>query len=520
MLYIFLFPFFVFIFILTWSFSVDFYSVFLNLEVFNIINCIFIFTFDYVSIICLIMLLSCSIIAIYFYWHYFSWHSDYLIILIQLFILSMLYLVLTNSGINSFIGWEYLGIVSYFLILYFSIYCSARSAFVTIISSRFGDLGFFLFLGILYNDLFQFNNIISVVLFSFLLMSKSAIFPLSSWLLEAMRAPTPVSSLVHSSTLVAAGVWLFSRYYNIFENNNCMDLIFFLSLITVIYSGISAYFYSDSKKIIALSTCNNISWCFIYIYFGCVYLGLIQLLCHGIFKCLLFCLIGDFLSNSYSSQNKSLHYYSSSNSYSIIISLVCLFICGFPFLGVFYTKHLLLGLLNSSINIFIFLFIILGILLSFLYSFRLIKLLNLSSNSVVSGFNNIFYFSILLFPIFFFINNWFSGSILEDFMLGYVSNIMVYLFIVFSCLLGIYVNTYSLNSWFSGFFGQDFIVVDSVILYNKFISVFYNISIFRWEQNLVNFMLSSLLNLRYLSNNISVFLLFLSLFFYFVFILF
>ncbi|KAF4530815.1 hypothetical protein B566_EDAN018844, partial [Ephemera danica] len=95
-----------------------------------------------------------------------------------------------------------------------------------------------------------------------------------------MRAPTPVRSLVHSSTLVAAGVWFLLRYDKLFSISSCGLLLGF-SLLTILVTGVCACFFVDLKKIVALST-----------------LCLLQLLTHGVCKCYLFMSVGDLMSSS------------------------------------------------------------------------------------------------------------------------------------------------------------------------------------------------------------------------------
>ena len=118
-----------------------------------------------------------------------------------------------------------------------------------------------------------------------------------------MRAPTPVRSLVHSSTLVAAGVWFLLRYRNRFKES-FSSFCFSLCLLRVFITGISACVYTDMKKIVALSTCNKICWCLIYFLNGCVGLALIQLISHGVCKCYLFMGVGDLMRSSGSRQQR------------------------------------------------------------------------------------------------------------------------------------------------------------------------------------------------------------------------
>lgn len=122
------------------------------------------------------------------------------------FLFVMACLVLRGSYILSLVFWEYLGIVRFLLILFYGKLSSLRATLITLFASRFGDVSFFVI--ILWN-MFWFLDLSFFVLSFFLLLvilRKSACYPFISWLLEAMRAPTPVSSLVHSSTLVAAGI--------------------------------------------------------------------------------------------------------------------------------------------------------------------------------------------------------------------------------------------------------------------------------------------------------------------------
>lgn len=95
--------------------------------------------------------------------------------------------------------------------------------------------------------------------FFLVVFSKSAGYPFIRWLLEAMRAPTPVSSLVHSSTLVAAGVWFVMRYDYLLHFGRSVVIFSIMLLLTVFITGVRRFFFFDLKKIVALSTCNNIS---------------------------------------------------------------------------------------------------------------------------------------------------------------------------------------------------------------------------------------------------------------------
>lgn len=117
-----------------------------------------------------------------------------------------------------------------------------------------------------------------------------------------MRAPTPVSCLVHSSTLVAAGVWFRFRY-SVFFSDTALELLFVLRLYSIIVTAVASLFFMDLKKLVALSTCNKISWCVLCFSLGDVSTSLLFLITHGVSKCLLFVSVGDLMSSSGGSQS-------------------------------------------------------------------------------------------------------------------------------------------------------------------------------------------------------------------------
>lgn len=152
------------------------------------------------------MLSVCFGYAYFYTGHYFSGDIAGLELkkIICLFVAVMASLVLTGDFLTTLIFWEYLGVVRFFLILFYMNYLRLRASVVTLVSSRFGDVCLFLLIALsVYRSYFL---VAGGLIFFFIIFSKSAGFPFIRWLLEAMRAPTPVSSLVHSSTLVAAGV--------------------------------------------------------------------------------------------------------------------------------------------------------------------------------------------------------------------------------------------------------------------------------------------------------------------------
>lgn len=218
--------------------------------------------------------------------------------------------------------------------------------------------------------------------------TKRAQIPFSSWLPAAIAAPTPVSSLVHSSTLVTAGVYLLIRFnFSIRDNLKFYGLL--ISVLTIFISGLGANFEFDLKKVIALSTLSQLGLIMRILFLGNYKLAFFHLLTHAIFKALLFICSGCIIHNFLNSQDIRFM-----GGLILQIPLTCIFfnisnlaLCGFPFLAGFYSKDLILEFGSFNIINFIVYFLFYfstGLTMS--YSFRL------SYYSIVGNLNfNSFY---------------------------------------------------------------------------------------------------------------------------------
>uniref|UniRef100_UPI00315DAD65 NADH dehydrogenase subunit 5 n=1 Tax=Cichlidogyrus halli TaxID=321991 RepID=UPI00315DAD65 len=338
------------------------------------------------------MLFFCGFVSLLFSLHYFGWVNNWLNFMIVIFLGVMCLLILSEDLLTSLLWWEYLGVVSFFLIIYYGNFDTSYAGNTTIVVSRLGDAGFFLVICFWYSGVMSaWLGCLSTLL---VIATKSAILPFCSWLLEAMRAPTPVSCLVHSSTLVAAGVWFVTSYGAILVDGVLTNLLLTGCLTTVLVSGFCAAVFSDIKKIVALSTCNNVSWCIIYCLLGSPLLCAIQLVCHGLSKCLLFIAVGDSLASATGSQNKSCFSIVPYNSVSgfVAILVLSLSVAGMPFLGVFFTKHTFINLLMFTGSALCSLLIILGVFLSYCYSVRLVYLVAFPNGVNSQWLNSTFYF--------------------------------------------------------------------------------------------------------------------------------
>nr|YP_005351100.1 NADH dehydrogenase subunit 5 [Pseudochauhanea macrorchis]AEO93249.1 NADH dehydrogenase subunit 5 [Pseudochauhanea macrorchis] len=345
----------------------------------------------------LTMLALCGLLSLNFSIHYMgnsSLSANYLFFNILVFLITMVILTCSNNLLTSLVLWEYLGLVSFFLILFYNNCVSLQASVITLVTSRLGDIFLFLIAGYSIFNSFN-NNSVSyyflVLSLFFIIGSKSAFYPMISWLLEAMRAPTPVSALVHSSTLVAAGVWFLSYYLNVFCSNFLFIIIYLSCISTICITSYCSCVITDAKKIVALSTSNNISWCLLYIISGDFILSLLQLLTHGVGKCLFFTLMGDLMSSNEGGQNyKSF----GNNNYSwfsinLFLSIFCL--AGVPYVGIYFSKHFFFGNgLGDSFSIINYFLLLGGLLGTNVYSGRLYSILLNNSNGSNVRYNNVF----------------------------------------------------------------------------------------------------------------------------------
>lgn len=437
--------------------------------------------FDNITIGILLMLLICFFYVYVYTGHYFGGDEAgaELKKIICLFVGVMASLVCTGDFLLTLVFWEYLGVVRFFLILFYDSYLSLRSSIITLVSSRFGDVCLFLLICL---GSYSFKNIIpALIVFFFIIFTKSASFPFTSWLLEAMRAPTPVSSLVHSSTLVAAGVWFAMRYDFVLYFRDSFWFRIFL-LLTIFITGLCCFFFMDLKKIVALSTCNNISWCVFYLIFGDFILSLFQLIRHGVSKCMLFMLVGDVMRGTGGSQARNCVY----NSYLYgnwgIFSLfsVVLGLSGAPFIGVFFTKHFLLTNFVKVTSVSLYLFVLLCVFLSYFYSFRLCSILVNLKSSVAAGVLYFFKRGLMVY-FWLFINYFISFTLDENVSLKIFTSLNLILFQFISCFTAYYFyNSTVFSRWSRSLFGCDNIVEYVYEIYNKLGSLV-RIFFYRWD---------------------------------------
>ncbi len=240
----------------------------------------------------------------------------------NLFVASMLLLVLANSPIIMFIGWESVGLCSYLLIgFYFTDPLNVVAGNKAFIANRVGDLGFliglvYLFfyvgkLGFDYSALEQYIDIVPnhilVIIGSALFvgaMGKSAQIPLYVWLPDAMAGPTPVSALIHAATMVTAGVYMVARFHFLYDLIPNVGLfIAYIGAFSALFAAVIAMKQSDIKKILAYSTISQLGYMFIAVGLGAYSTGLFHVFTHAFFKALLFMGAGAIIIALHHEQN-------------------------------------------------------------------------------------------------------------------------------------------------------------------------------------------------------------------------
>jgi NADH-ubiquinone oxidoreductase chain 5 len=205
-------------------------------------------------------------------------------------------------------------------------------------------------------------------------ITKSAQLPFSAWLPAAIAAPTPVSSLVHSSTLVTAGVYVLIRFFYIFRRFTFLALkLFFIS--TIIIAGVCANFEKDFKKIVAISTLSQLGIMLFILSVGSWLISFLHIIIHAFFKRILFLRTGRQIMEKGGAQDSRV-FGGSQFSFGSFIFFVssCVRLAGFPFFIGFYSKDFII--LNSSLGLGIFFYLTFlgGCLFTILYRIRLLKL--------------------------------------------------------------------------------------------------------------------------------------------------
>nr|UGS80496.1 NADH dehydrogenase subunit 5 [Paracaecilius japanus] len=310
---------------------------------------------------------------------------SFFIILVFSFVLSMMLLIISPNLISILLGWDGLGLISYCLVIYYQNVKSYNAGMVTAMTNRIGDVMILISIAWMMNFgswdyiiYYNYNMNLYFIIGSFIVvaaMTKSAQIPFSSWLPAAMAAPTPVSALVHSSTLVTAGVYLLIRFNEIFNFFILKWILLILSVLTMFMSGLGAIFEYDLKKIIALSTLSQLGLMISTLCMGMYKFAFFHLLTHALFKSLLFMCAGYIIHGMNDCQDIRfmggiIHQSPMLGCYFNISNLS---LCGMPFLAGFYSKDLILEkIFMNTGNYFILFLYFVATFFTVVYTFRLI----------------------------------------------------------------------------------------------------------------------------------------------------
>lgn len=348
------------------------------------VDILFSFYIDWMSLIFFgfISLISGSV---FFYrGSYMKGEVDYriFIMLVLMFVIRIFFLVFRLNLVRIMLGWDGLGVISYILVIFYKNEKSNRAGILTVLRNRVGDSALLLSIACIlefgrWNYLF-FNFLINRFILWFIILAaitKRAQIPFSAWLPAAIAAPTPVSALVHSSTLVTAGVYLLIRFNEFLSDSLFTDFLFYLGVLTTVIARLTALFEVDFKKVVALSTLRQLGIIIRTLCLGYRDLAFIHLLTHAIFKALLFICRGKIIHNFEGGQDmrKIGGLIFNLPITIIIIRLTRFSLCGIPFLSGFYSKDLIIERHEMLDNFFFNYIVYIAVVgLSSSYSFRLI----------------------------------------------------------------------------------------------------------------------------------------------------
>nr|QAY82036.1 NADH dehydrogenase subunit 5 [Syphrea sp. REN-2018] len=353
----------------------------------NSTNFVYIILLDWMSLLFMSVVMFISSMVIFYSEEYMSGDltKNRFILMVVMFVFSMMLMILSPNLISILLGWDGLGLVSYCLVIYYQNVKSYNAGMLTALSNRIGDVAFLMAIAwmmnfgswsfIYYLDFLLSNHIMMFIsgLMILAAMTKSAQMPFSSWLPAAMAAPTPVSSLVHSSTLVTAGVYLLIRFSNCLNLTHLYFLVFISSL-TMFMSGLGANFEYDLKKIIALSTLSQLGLMLSILALGEAKLAFFHLITHALFKALLFMCAGNIIHSLGNCQD--IRFMGGLIKH---LPLTCIYmnicnwaLCGIPFMSGFYSKDLIVEVMSMSVlNLYIYVIFYISIGFTVAYSFRL-----------------------------------------------------------------------------------------------------------------------------------------------------
>jgi NADH-quinone oxidoreductase subunit L len=313
------------------------------------------------------------------YWRFFAY--------LNLFMFAMLVLVLGDSFLTMFVGWEGVGLCSYLLIsFWYKDSKNAAAGMKAFVVNRVGDAGFLIGLALLIWALFPENlaglsfrevqevvtnpavrerllgqevfgvGLVSLICVLFFVgaTGKSAQIPLYVWLPDAMAGPTPVSALIHAATMVTAGVYMVARLNFLFAlSPAAMTIVATVGALTALFAATIGLFQYDIKKVLAYSTVSQLGFMFMAVGVGAHWVGIFHLMTHAFFKACLFLGAGSVIMGCHHEQD--MRHMGGLGKLMPVTALTyllaCFAIAGFPFFAGFFSKDEILWKVFDSGNL-------------------------------------------------------------------------------------------------------------------------------------------------------------------------
>ena len=362
------------------------------------------FIFDKVSFSFMFLTVSIAVFVYAFAFSYFRYEPlvERLLLFLCLFVLSMVFLVTSGNFVMLFLGWELIGLTSFFLINFWvTRVATLKAAFKAFVFNKLSDAFLFIFILLVFNvfydlDILTFNaqvtkylsynfffggcNVNLIEFLSFLIISsafiKSAQLGAHLWLPDSMEAPVPASALIHSATLVSAGIFLILRLHPLIEvSTYCFYIVPLVGSFTAVYGGLVSSFQSDIKRILAYSTISHCGFLMVISMMQSVEFTIFYLYVHGFFKATVFLNVGNVLRFSKGYQDfRRMGLYYKYLPFDCLLAFLCLSnLAGLPFSLGFFMKHFFLNVF-ISFNFYwivIYLNLFFGALCGLFYSYRL-----------------------------------------------------------------------------------------------------------------------------------------------------
>ena len=318
--------------------------------------------------------------------------NEEFILLINWFIFSMIFFVISSNLFTIFLGWELIGLTSFLLINFWKFKVTTLNcSFKAFIFNKISDIFILISFGILWNT-YKSNNvdeILSLISFNMVNGSESLFYSglfmiigcsIKSaqlighfWLPDSMEAPLPASALIHSATLVSAGIYLILKFNIIFYYTNLYNIIFFIGSITAFYGGVVAANQTDIKKLLAYSTISHCGFIFMSLSFNNFIITITYLYLHGLYKALVFFCVGSLVKFNNTQDMRQMGSLKTQIVNIVMLIISAINLCGLPYTFGYLYKDLILQLLIiNPVYLINYGLLVCGMLSSIVYVYKLI----------------------------------------------------------------------------------------------------------------------------------------------------